>query len=528
MSRRLFSPEDSDATGWISICDLYLLFAAVLLALGLSLAGSNYRLNADATADKGRLELALSTVRRLEPRAAELEEMVRTMTEELGTAIARRTAAESILNVYGSADPEAFMQDVARMRVELTAKEDRLRSMTQEAEELERAAKIDEDTIATLESRVQILEQRSQLLEVLTQSLESQNQGLNGIIEEATRLRVEIQTRESELRDAMQEVDRLGRARVQDLKTIESREATVLALEKETQTLERENKRLTEVAGEAKRIIPLENQIASLEEEIANLLAENRQIATLASTVSTSIAKLREQSQSLEDEIGLSKNRVRELEKEAQASESQIRELETKIAAVSNANARFELQEQDRLAREGDVRQELLGLTGEMGNAVFLMDRSQTMGESGRWAEAVSTLKTWLQHLPVQNAAVIAFGGGQLEAFPSRDYARRSAGEFTSVLAELDGLETGGATNTHEAIEQAFRYDDLDAVILFTDGRPDGKYGAKDVLELVENLREFRPNVKLHVIGVGDYFDGPMKRFLLGLREAGGGKFIGQ
>ena len=231
--------------------------------------------------------------------------------------------------------------------------------------------------------------------------------------------------------------------------------------------------------------------------------------------------ELRRKNRDLENEIRAAKRRVRALE-------SNLASLREAFASISQDNDRFERREQDRLAQEGDVRQELLGLTGELGNAVFLMDRSQTMGTSGRWDEAVSTLKTWLQHLPVQNAAVIAFGGGQLEAFPARDYARRSAGEFTSVLSALDTIKTGGSTNTHEAIEQAFRYDDLDAVILFTDGRPDGKYGSKDVLELVENLRFFRPNVKVHVIGVGDYFDGPMKRFLLGLREAGGGKFIGQ
>ena len=494
-----FSREESDATGWISICDLYLLFAAVLLALGLSLAGRNDRLTEDAVTVKedaatvkedaatvkDELQIALSTVRRLEPRARELEETVRSLERDLKTADAEIDSMKILLAAYGDDDPQSIADELTRLKTQRDQGATELKAARAEISELEATVNLDAERNTALQARLK-----------------------------------KVKSDYEELKILAGEVARIG------------------PLEKQIAAVQAENKRLQELAGRAAELADVEvafRKATRERDEKAKALAEatraKESLREQLRLANQRLSTIKASSVKREELVAINEQLRSQLSLErAEVDSLKLKQLkmDERIDKLADTNSQFEELEQRRTVQEGGVRQELLGLSGSLRNVVFLMDRSQTMGQSGRWQEAVETLKTWLRHLPVENAAVIAFHGGRLDSFPARDYAGRDAGEFEAILDDVGDLTTGGSTNTYEAVEQAFRYDDLDSIILFTDGRPDGKYGVADVLKMVAIERKRRPNVVLHVIGVGDYFDGPMKRFLLGLREAGGGKFIGQ
>ncbi len=297
---------------------------------------------------------------------------------------------------------------------------------------------------------------------------------------------------------------------------------------------------LTKINEQAAKIEDLEASLAyselRIEEQHDELTETRHQLTDIRSKFEALNRKYQALSQASRDAEAMTEKllALQEERDELRAQIAKIDDLTNQIAALELA-ASLNAEEQDRRTEEqGQIRSQLLGLEGSLGKVVFLLDRSQTMGQSGRWDEAVNTISKWIEHLPIAEAAVIMFSGNTLEAVPSRGYADRRAGGLDALVTQLEDVRTGGSTNTYEAIEAAFRYDDLNTIILFTDGRPDGsRHGTSDVLELVVRERQRRLDahgldIKLHVVGVGDYFDQKTKDFLLELRNRGGGKFIGQ
>ncbi len=294
---------------------------------------------------------------------------------------------------------------------------------------------------------------------------------------------------------------------------------------------------LTKINEQAAKIEDLEASLAyselRIEEQHDELTETRHQLTDIRSKFEALNRKYQALSQASRDAEAMA-DELLDLKEERDELQAQVAMITDQIAALELTASR-NAEEQDRRTEEqGRIRSQLLGLEGSLGKVVFLLDRSQTMGQSGRWDEAVNTISKWIEHLPIGQAAVIMFSGNTLETVPSRGYADRRAGGLDAMVTQLEDVKTGGSTNTYQAIEAAFRYDDLNTIILFTDGRPDGsRHGTSDVLELVVRERQRRLDahgldIKLHVVGVGDYFDQKTKDFLLELRNRGGGKFIGQ
>jgi len=184
---------------------------------------------------------------------------------------------------------------------------------------------------------------------------------------------------------------------------------------------------------------------------------------------------------------------------------------------------------------ERRVRSELLGLRGSLDRAVFLVDRSGSMNEGGRWEDAIATIRTWLEHLPVQEAALITFSD-RVDAFPANGQMLRMDDDGRRLLIErLSGTRPAGLTNTFDALEAAYRYAPVDAFVLFTDGAPNpggsagpGRGDARAVLELITQKRSRHPELRIHTVGIGEYFNAPMRDFLLGAASITDGTFIGR
>jgi hypothetical protein len=90
-----------------------------------------------------------------------------------------------------------------------------------------------------------------------------------------------------------------------------------------------------------------------------------------------------------------------------------------------------------------------------------------------------------------------------------------------------------GGTNTLAALRRAYGYPGAEVIILFTDGAPDtGRDGgvgtSDDILQFVKDQKAAGSKLRIHTVGIGDYFSPRMSEFLLRLSGETGGTFIGR
>jgi hypothetical protein len=181
----------------------------------------------------------------------------------------------------------------------------------------------------------------------------------------------------------------------------------------------------------------------------------------------------------------------------------------------------------------------LLGLDGELDRVVFVLDRSGSMDVNdrrtgrNRWQDAISTIDAWLRYLAVDEAALVVFSAG-VDVFPPDgrwvSISKEGAGPLLEGLKDLSPM---GPTNTLEALRRAYRYSRVKVIILFTDGAPDygmdgGGGTADDILQFVASQKSAGLDVRIHTVGIGDYFKPQMRDFLLRLSGDTGGTFIGR
>ena len=270
-------------------------------------------------------------------------------------------------------------------------------------------------------------------------------------------------------------------------------------------------------------------------------------------------AAIAESEARLERELQSSRVKIDAVARESSAAQAKIRALieEISVAAVQTAAMEADLlkaravnlyltsslaQWQERDKDLGRIRQELLGLTGEISNVVFVIDRSDSMKLRGRWPDAKRTIASWISFLPVKRAALILFGS-DIKVIPSsitlsdalapesREIPVMDDMQRQQMMRELDEIEPSGGTHTYAALLRAMEFRDVDAIILFTDGNPDSNGGAgtaEDVHRLISDWRVAHRSAKVHAVGIGEYFNVGMRDFLLGVAKHGDGSFIGR
>jgi hypothetical protein len=95
----------------------------------------------------------------------------------------------------------------------------------------------------------------------------------------------------------------------------------------------------------------------------------------------------------------------------------------------------------------------------------------------------------------------------------------------------LDGVQPIDGTNTRAAMMKAYEYKNLDTIILFTDGAPNNGhttvYQPEEATKIFDLCKQ-HPGVQVNTIGVGNYFDADMSKFLLELSKRTGGTFLGR
>jgi hypothetical protein len=213
--------------------------------------------------------------------------------------------------------------------------------------------------------------------------------------------------------------------------------------------------------------------------------------------------------------------------------------------AATRANQVSVLKQQQARAEQSDfqdrqLRQELLGISGSLDRVVFVVDESDSMQKDPRrWGDAKQVIRTWIERLPVREAAVVTFSSG-IRKIPEDGtmVGLSDADKRLDLVKRLEAMTAGGgSTNMKQALEVALRYPSVSAIVLFTDGAPDSSAGfsvsggseSDAIRELVSGVRGASGDaVRLHVVAVGDYFRSRSAKFLIELAKAGDGAFIGR
>jgi uncharacterized protein with von Willebrand factor type A (vWA) domain len=213
--------------------------------------------------------------------------------------------------------------------------------------------------------------------------------------------------------------------------------------------------------------------------------------------------------------------------------------LKTENAQLEQRFNRAELQHQAQLLEEGRNNRELVGLTGRLERVAVLFDASGSMrqaatsGGGDRWAEAQQIAATWLKHLNVQQCVLIVFSS-TVKTFPedgSLSDLRGEAGPTKRALLmkHLKEVSPDGWTNTYDALRKAYEYD-IDSIVLFSDGVPStSSSGAFDraLAQRIYDLCRAHPDIPVHTVGLGNYFDQNASSFLQTVAKTTNGTFRG-
>ena len=99
-----------------------------------------------------------------------------------------------------------------------------------------------------------------------------------------------------------------------------------------------------------------------------------------------------------------------------------------------------------------------------------------------------------------------------------------------SLLEHVKAVSPAGWTNTYDALRTAYQYD-VDSILLFSDGAPtlpnSGGF-SPPVARQIYDLCRAHPNIPIHTIGVGNYFDKDASEFLQSVAKITGGTFRGR
>lgn len=187
-------------------------------------------------------------------------------------------------------------------------------------------------------------------------------------------------------------------------------------------------------------------------------------------------------------------------------------------------------------ASERQVRSELLGLQSNLGRVAIVFDASESMKTGDRWESAKKVMLDWVEHLDMQECKLIVFNDF-VKAYPRDEQLlslRGDQGEKARNLLQLflGRIKPIGRTNTLDAMKEAYKIKDLDAIVLFTDGAPyvggeNNRYDAEMIEAIYELCRE-HADIPVNAVGLGDYFVPELSEFLLTISELTGGTFIGK
>ena len=277
--------------------------------------------------------------------------------------------------------------------------------------------------------------------------------------------------------------------------------------------------------------------VTGLKQRLAKLNIELEQ--TRAAATDT-LSESQTQVQQLQSELAARDKSVEEYLAKLKRAAELFQGLRTEKEQLKQQLSQAEIQRQAQLIEEGRNNRELVGLTGRLERVAVLFDASGSMrqaatsGGGDRWAEAQQIAATWLKHLNVQHCVLIVFSS-QVHAFPQDGKLadlRGPAGKIKreALLQHVKSVTPGGWTNTQAALAKAYEYP-IDSILLFSDGAPtETDSGVFDpaVAQKIYELCRTHPNIPIHTIGLGNYFDKNASTFLQSIAKITGGTFRGR
>jgi hypothetical protein len=217
--------------------------------------------------------------------------------------------------------------------------------------------------------------------------------------------------------------------------------------------------------------------------------------------------------------------------------------------AAESMNIALEKNEEEAKRRGQAAATEVLGFKGKFKNVVFIIDISHSMTHISdpnrpgfenatynpqRWNKTKREIVSWALHLPMETLRLVVFHSTVFE-YPGggKSFSMRGANRSAAVKVLEDGLarvKPAGQTNTLGALEAAYRYSDVDTMILFTDGCPfvEGEKTTPELIASVRDLVRQHRSIPVNVVGIGEYFEISFADFLRDIATTTGGEFIGR
>jgi septal ring factor EnvC (AmiA/AmiB activator) len=468
--------DQSAVVGWISSNDVALFMAVVFMAFAIFL---------HARLSKGARENVQ-------------------ITEENAALAAQLETAGSELDEFQD------MLDNTRKSLNLT-QEERDRLQQQLVEKLAAIAELNAKLDALFDEKGKLERQRRTLVEAQ---------------ETLSKEKAELLTRQSALAGVRDSLQKSNLSLREQLDLIASQLQEKLA---KLEEVEQQRNHLKEQADE------LDSIVAALKRRLETLnidLAEAKTAAATAHTESSSKV------QGLKMQLAARDKSIAEYLAKLKRASELFQSLTAEKKQLQRALSEVELQHQKDLLEEARNNRALVGLSGRLDRVAVLFDASGSMRQASssgrdRWVEAQQIAGTWLKHLNVQQCVLIVYSS-DVRTFPedgSLADLRGAAGQAKrdALLQHVNDVSPAGWTNTYEALRRAYQYD-IDAVLLFSDGAPTNPttnvfdpVAARRIYELCRS----RPNIPVHTIGLGNYFDNNTSNFLMSLAAITHGTFRG-
>ncbi len=493
--------------GWISVTDCLLLGLVVLLAVSLSLQSKK----------KGTEEALEGSNAALVVAETHLEEQVdkyeRDMNEAGENLQVLEDGYENLSDSFDDLSEENF------------ALNERFENSKDEVDGL--GVQLDGERMKERELKKK--------LSVADMKIQSLNKGNNGLSKEKFGLEQKLENVGQDLAKSENKVNELE-------KKLDGK----YEVDEENKKLQSEIERLTMIKEK------LESDKEELESDKEELESDKEELESDKEELESDKKKLANQ---LEMESKLHANNNRDLQAELMTRKS----LYTKLQKEFDNYGKKQLEAKDD---EILLRRELVGFKGDLQRVAFVIDRSGSMEK--RWKDVRKTILNWVAALDIKECVLLNFS----DIGPPDKYPKTGRYESTFSLSGearqysidkikkiLEATKPGGQTDTYDALEAAFRFPDIDTIVLFTDGAPyvgkkawrigkgkrispppQGVNYDKNMIEETEKLcerwtEEFHKQnrqVPVNVVGVGDFYEPVFAGFLLRLAEISGGTFIGR
>jgi predicted nucleic acid-binding Zn-ribbon protein len=520
--------SEAGLAGWISSNDVTLFTVVLVVGVAIFLQANVIK---GSKENKSLLSLSRKD-----------QEQIRSISKDLSATRDELEATTQRLQVAAAdlQDTQRRLQEIQQL---LEATKQQLATARQEKDNLEAArTQLDKELLAAMND-VKALNRALDALKVertnlLTsaETLGRDKMSLTQEKESLTKAKSDLATESANLaamlKQRLQEVDDLKRARDELNKKASD-------LDKLVQELQRRLGLDEQKMAELEKSSAAESASLKQQVEAAKLQAKTNLTAWDAK-VQAALAKLAETElqakQSNEYYNNYWKNLWRGRAEEYKLTlEKKLGVLNTQLASTAETLKTTQNQLLQRRSQEKTVKRELVGINGQLKRVAILFDSSGSMSESGRWDEVTRITATWLQHLEFDQCVLIVFSS-DVSVFPADGSLLSVTGpqgdaNRARLLQYLKAVKPEGWTNTLAAMQTAYRYRDLDTIVLFSDGAPtyanSNKFNSEMAQQIYALCRQ-HANVPVNTIGLGNYFEQDLSTFLRTVAKLTGGTFLGR